>query len=295
VLEALAHGADTVLLMVSILPQTRLRALVACCRARGLEPLVEVVTPAELKVALDAGARVLGVNNRNLHTFELDKGRTAQIARELRETFKVPCGPGGAVRLLALAQCCQLSMAGCRPCLKEGHWAEAAAAAESKVKTMPGVLPPLGFWDPWGLSTNAGDDTIAFYREAELKHGRVCMLASLGIIVGEKFHPFNGGAEVDILGMPIESTPYTSFFSSVVLALIGFAELKSAARLQGLMTGDSKFVAGDLGFDPLGIKPKKESEFLELQNKEISNGRLAMLAVAGAIAQEQVTLQKIFR
>jgi len=173
--------------------------------------------------------------------------------------------------------------------------AEAAAEAESKVKTMPGVLPPLGFWDPWGLSTKAGDDTIAFYREAELKHGRTCMLAFLGIVVGEKFHPFNGGAEVDILGMPIESTPYTSFFSSVVLALIGFAELKHSAQIQGLMNGDKNYVAGDLGFDPLGIKPKKETEFLELQNKELSNGRLAMLAVAGAIAQEQVTLQKIYR
>merc|ERR1719428_1846026 len=94
--------------------------------------------------------------------------------------------------------------------------AEAAAQAENKAKSLPGALAPLGFWDPWGLSTNAGDDTIAFYREAELKHGRVCMLASLGIIVGEKFHPFNGGAEVDILGMPFQETPLTTFFLSIV-------------------------------------------------------------------------------
>merc|ERR1719221_131714 len=173
--------------------------------------------------------------------------------------------------------------------------AEAAAEAENNAKSMPGAIPPLGFWDPWGLSTNVGDDTIAYYREAELKHGRVCMLGFLGIIVGEKFHPFTGGAPVDILGMPIESTPYTSFFSSIVLALIGFAELKSSERIQGLMDGDKNVVAGDLGFDPLGFKPKDEKELLEMQNKEIANGRLAMLAVAGAIAQEQVTMQKIFR
>eukprot|EP00928_Gymnodinium_smaydae_P017091 TRINITY_DN16513_c0_g1_i1.p1 TRINITY_DN16513_c0_g1~~TRINITY_DN16513_c0_g1_i1.p1 ORF type:complete len:608 (-),score=158.18 TRINITY_DN16513_c0_g1_i1:156-1928(-) len=103
VLEAVAHGADTALLMVSILSRSRLRALIECCRSHGIEPLVEVVTSAELRVALDAGARVLGVNNRNLHTFELDRERTAQLAKELRETFNVTCGVGGAVKLMALS------------------------------------------------------------------------------------------------------------------------------------------------------------------------------------------------
>jgi len=103
VLEAVAHGADTALLMVSILSQSRLRALIACCRTWGMEPLVEVVSSRELKVALDAGARVIGVNNRNLHTFELDKTRTAQIARELTATYKVAFGKGEATKLLALS------------------------------------------------------------------------------------------------------------------------------------------------------------------------------------------------
>ncbi|CAE8715813.1 unnamed protein product, partial [Polarella glacialis] len=100
VLEALAHGADTLLLMVSILPQTRLRALIACCREHGMEPLVEVVTLTELKVALAAGARILGVNNRNLHTFELDKGRTAEVTRALKDTFKVAFGREQATKVL---------------------------------------------------------------------------------------------------------------------------------------------------------------------------------------------------
>jgi len=103
VLEAVAHGADTALLMVSILPQSRLRALIACCRQWGMEPLVEVVSSRELKVALDAGARVLGVNNRNLHTFELDKGRTAQLAKELNAEFGREFGAGKDTKLLALS------------------------------------------------------------------------------------------------------------------------------------------------------------------------------------------------
>merc|ERR1712176_1342388 len=103
VLEAVAHGADTALLMVSILPRSRLKALIACCRSYGMEPLVEVVTRRELEVALDAGARVLGVNNRNLHTFELDKHRTSQLASELKGDLATPFGAGQPTKLLALS------------------------------------------------------------------------------------------------------------------------------------------------------------------------------------------------
>merc|ERR1711907_653614 len=59
-------------------------------------------------------------------------------------------------------------------------------ASTLKPEDMTGVTIPLGFWDPAGL-TKRGN--IAAYREAELKHGRVCMLAVLGIIVGER-HDF---------------------------------------------------------------------------------------------------------
>merc|ERR1712187_849614 len=55
-------------------------------------------------------------------------------------------------------------------------------AGMSNAKDMVGAMPPLGFWG-----------RLAFFREAELKRGRVCMLASLGFIVSEKFHPFFGG------------------------------------------------------------------------------------------------------
>jgi len=102
VLEAVAHGADTALLMVSILSRSRLKALISACRAEGIEPLVEVVTKQELEVALDAGAKIMGVNNRNLHTFELDKQRTSQIA-ELLKTDGIAFGPGQTTKLLALS------------------------------------------------------------------------------------------------------------------------------------------------------------------------------------------------
>jgi len=63
----------------------RLAALLAAARERwGMEPLVEVISVAELDAALAAGARVIGINNRNLHTFEMDLGRTSQLAGVLR-------------------------------------------------------------------------------------------------------------------------------------------------------------------------------------------------------------------
>merc|ERR1719316_2522771 len=60
-----------------------------------------------------------------------------------------------------------------------------------------GIFEPLGFFDPLGISTNKAPGKLLFFREAELKHGRVCMLASLGFVVQESFHPLFGG-DVDI-------------------------------------------------------------------------------------------------
>merc|ERR1712039_1117834 len=60
-------------------------------------------------------------------------------------------------------------------------------AASLKPEEMAWVTAPLGFFDPAGFSKN--EERIAVYRDTELKHGRVCMLATLGIVVSEKFHP----------------------------------------------------------------------------------------------------------
>ncbi len=54
------------------------------------------------------------------------------------------------------------------------------------------------------------------------------------------------------------------------------------------------YYPGDIGFDPLGLKPKGAADFATRQTKEINNGRLAMLAVAGFCAQELVNHQPVF-
>ena len=81
--EAAAAGADTILLIVAVLPQHVLKLLIDYARNVGMEPLVEVHGDAELDVAIEAGAKVIGVNNRNLHTFQLDLGTSQHVATEL--------------------------------------------------------------------------------------------------------------------------------------------------------------------------------------------------------------------
>ncbi len=72
VLEAKAAGADAVLLIVAALTPSALRSLGDCAAEWGMDALVEVHNAEELSAALDSGAQVIGVNNRNLRTLEVD-------------------------------------------------------------------------------------------------------------------------------------------------------------------------------------------------------------------------------
>jgi len=81
VLEARAAGADAVLLIVAALDPAELRSLAEFAAEWGMDALVEVHDAQELSVALDAGARMVGVNNRNLRTLDVDvKASDALIA-----------------------------------------------------------------------------------------------------------------------------------------------------------------------------------------------------------------------
>jgi indole-3-glycerol phosphate synthase len=77
--EARANGADAVLLIVAILEQNLLLDLIDCAHALGLTALVEVHDETEVDRALDAGATVMGVNNRDLHTFDVDLAATERL------------------------------------------------------------------------------------------------------------------------------------------------------------------------------------------------------------------------
>ena len=85
--ESRAAGADAVLLIVSILEPSRLDELLAAAKGLGLAALVECHTAAELDQALVAGGRVLGINNRDLATFE------TRVATTLELLPLIPPGP----------------------------------------------------------------------------------------------------------------------------------------------------------------------------------------------------------
>lgn len=79
ILEARLAGADTVLLIVKMLDVETLSRLYHYSRSLGMEPLVEVNTAEEMKIAVDLGAEVVGVNNRDLTNFEVDLGTTSRL------------------------------------------------------------------------------------------------------------------------------------------------------------------------------------------------------------------------
>lgn len=78
--EARALGASAVLLIVAALPPERLSALMGVASDAGLDALVEVHTEDEARVALDVGATIVGVNNRDLVSFDTDLGVAERIA-----------------------------------------------------------------------------------------------------------------------------------------------------------------------------------------------------------------------
>ena len=145
------------------------------------------------------------------------------------------------------------------------------------VRSLPGITPPLGFWDPAGFCEGASEGKIRFYREVELKHGRVAMLAALGFLVGEQYHPLWGGS-IDVPSyIAYQETPLQPFWPAVIL-LLAVPEVFSVFTFQSPFGGETWAMrtdheAGDLGFDPLGLKPKSAGDLAEMQTKEINNGR----------------------
>src|SRR3954451_24753844 len=83
--EARAHGADVVLLIVAALDDNVLPALVERTESLGMHALVEVHDAEEARRAVDAGARIIGVNARNLRTLEVDRDTFARVVPLLPE------------------------------------------------------------------------------------------------------------------------------------------------------------------------------------------------------------------
>jgi indole-3-glycerol phosphate synthase len=104
--ESLAAGADAVLLIVAALKSSELSRLLDDARAIGLDALVEVHDPAELQTALEAGADIVGINNRDLRDLSVDLERTASLMGEVPAGVTVvsESGIAGAEQVRRLRQ-----------------------------------------------------------------------------------------------------------------------------------------------------------------------------------------------
>jgi len=86
IVEAAAHGADAILLIAAILDSVQMRTLRELAESLGLAALVEVHTAEELQAAIDSGARIIGVNNRDLRTFEVNLETSIALAAAIPAT-----------------------------------------------------------------------------------------------------------------------------------------------------------------------------------------------------------------
>lgn len=164
------------------------------------------------------------------------------------------------------------------------------------VEDLPGVLPPIGFFDPLGLAAKADDNLIRKYREAELTHGRIAMIATIGFLTGELVQGVTPILDGTIKGAGILQPAQLPAPWLITFAVTTFAV--ETARVQRAIYDPTScteeqfgkyrpdYIPGDLGFDPLGLKPNDPEEFKKKQTKELQNGRLAMLAASGFLAQE---------
>merc|ERR1712025_340608 len=161
---------------------------------------------------------------------------------------------------------------------------------------LPGVVAPLGFWDPLDFASKANGATMRRYREAEVTHGRVGMLAVLGFLAGEFVEGSNFLFNETVEGLAITHLEQIPNVFWILLTIgigaseserltIGWVEPRDVKYTEpGLLKAD--YSPGDIGFDPFGLKPKDPEALKMMQTKELQNGRLAMIAAAGFMAQE---------
>jgi light-harvesting complex I chlorophyll a/b binding protein 1 len=145
----------------------------------------------------------------------------------------------------------------------------------------------VGF-DPLGLSEiEAVGIDLYWLREAEIKHARIAMLATVGFIWVEKYGPAPGCEmadsknQIDAFWQLWGAHPQYIAFSLILITLIEM--VSGIAATSGRESGMR--APGDFGLDPLMLKTGSPAKFERAQAQEIMNGRLAMWAAAGEILQ----------
>jgi len=155
---------------------------------------------------------------------------------------------------------------------------------------LDGSLPGDRGFDPLNFSSDAS--ALTWYREAEVKHARLAMLAAVGWPLAEITHKFLAETfDADsILAVQDKVPSVLNGGLASVDPLFWVGAISAAAALEFIATKNGEDRApGDFGFDPLSLGGSNDEEQLYMQEAEIFNGRLAMLAITGFVAQEFLT------
>jgi hypothetical protein len=154
-------------------------------------------------------------------------------------------------------------------------------------KMLDRTLPGDRGFDPFNIASD--ESSLAWYRDAELKHSRLAMLAAIGWPVAELFHK-GLATEFDlpsILSIQDKVPSVLNGGLTYTNPIFWMATILVAARLEATATQGEP---GDYGFDPFGImKGTSEEQQFYLKEAEIFNGRLAQLAIVGFAIQEFIT------
>lgn len=156
-------------------------------------------------------------------------------------------------------------------------------------KTLPGITDPVGFFDPAGYSGEVDAMTIFWYRSAELKHGRIAMLACTGWLINALGIYWPGALDLagtkfsDLGTQPLAAWDAIPLNGQLQVWLaIGLIEISDPMSTALLTEDCSPLLDGKAGlqFDPLGFASRMDDEtLLKKQNVELNNGRLAMIGI----------------
>jgi len=141
-------------------------------------------------------------------------------------------------------------------------------------------------WDPAGFTTRA-PEWVPWFREAELKHGRAAMLATVGFVVPEFVRIPGDQFSFENVPNVINAHDMLPDSMSQIFLWISLLEACTFAAYANMNNWDR--MPGDYSFDPLGIYPQSEEKQREMQLMELKNGRLAMIAIGGMVAGSAVT------
>jgi len=172
-----------------------------------------------------------------------------------------------------------------------GDWANYADSPLRAFENELGVQAPVGYWDPLGLGKDGDADVFRRRREVEIKHGRVCMIATIGFMVTSVGYRFPGELSPST-GITFEKVPAGLDAIGAVPAL-GWVQIFVFCGLidTGLFRADPARDPGDfenggiLGV-PNASGPMSDAEGRKRKlNAELANGRLAMVAIMGMLFQ----------